>query len=282
MTRVARLPGPAAFLEVASPYLLARETDHVALLGTLGELTGARERPDGGAWLATVEDGGGVVGAAVHMRGRDVLLARCADPGVAAVLAADLARGTADVRGVSGAEPDVAAFAASWTARTGTAARRAYDQWLHVADAVDPPEGVGGALRPAGAADRPLLSSWFPAMIADAGVRHRKVDVAAHLRTPGVRPFLWDDGGPRSMAWLRGPTAHGVRVSHVYTPPADRRRGYAAACTAAVTALALAEGRSWCALFTDRANPTSNGVYRRIGYRVVGSPVVEAFGTSSA
>jgi predicted GNAT family acetyltransferase len=29
----------------------------------------------------------------------------------------------------------------------------------------------------------------------------------------------------------------------------------------------LAEGRRFCVLFTDLANPTSNAIYARIGYR---------------
>jgi len=258
----------------------------VALLGALGELVatgGAAGAAAGGTTFAVAQDARTVVGAAVRRAGRGVALARCAHP-QAAALAGDLAReGSAGATHVAGPEADVAAFAGAWAAATGARSRRWFDQWLHVADAVAAPSGVGGALRPAGDGDRELLTRWFPAMMADAGDLPQDVDVAAVLRAPGVRPFLWEDGGrPRSMAWLRGPTAHGVRVSHVYTPPPDRRRGYAAACTAAVTALALAEGRAWCALFTDRANRTSNGVYRRIGYRVVADVALEALGTSSS
>ncbi len=278
MTRVTRHPSPGAFLAAAGPYLLAREVEHVALLGTLGELAVSGGE---GTTFATAHEAGSVAGAAVRRPGRSVALARCAHPEAAAALAQDLAREGAT--GVAGPEADVVAFAGAWSAATGTTSHRWFDQWLHVADAVAAPGGVSGALRPAGDGDRELLTRWFPAMMADAGDLPQDVDVAAVLRTPGVRPFLWEDGGrPRSMAWLRGPTARGVRLSHVYTPPADRRRGYAAACTAAVTALALAEGRDWCALFTDRANPTSNGVYRRIGYRVVADVALEALGISSS
>jgi len=38
---------------------------------------------------------------------------------------------------------------------------------------------------------------------------------------------------------------------------------------AAVTAAEVAAGRC-CMLYTDLANPTSNSVYRRVGYRLVG------------
>ncbi len=72
------------------------------------------------------------------------------------------------------------------------------------------------------------------------------------------------------MASLLGATRHGIRVGLVYTPPALRGRGYASACVAATSDRALASGRRFCTLYTDLANPTSNGVYRRIGYRRIG------------
>jgi predicted GNAT family acetyltransferase len=58
------------------------------------------------------------------------------------------------------------------------------------------------------------------------------------------------------------------RVQAVYTPPERRRAGYAAACVAALSARVLAEEHR-CILYTDLTNPTSNGVYRSIGYRSV-------------
>lgn len=64
------------------------------------------------------------------------------------------------------------------------------------------------------------------------------------------------------------PVAGVARIGAVYTPVDRRRRGYAGACVAAVSAGVLAAGRR-CILYTDLGNPTSNSVYRRIGYRAV-------------
>lgn len=64
----------------------------------------------------------------------------------------------------------------------------------------------------------------------------------------------------------------------MYTPPEHRRRGYGAAITAVLTASALEAGATEVVLFTDLANPTSNGVYRRIGFRAVSERLVLAFG----
>jgi len=77
------------------------------------------------------------------------------------------------------------------------------------------------------------------------------------------------DGTPVCMV-AHSPTVAGVsRIGPVWTPPEHRRRGYAAAAAATVAAR-LAE-RDRVVLFADLGNPTSTGVYLRIGFRPVGA-----------
>ena len=80
--------------------------------------------------------------------------------------------------------------------------------------------------------------------------------------------YLWEDDEVVSMAGYNGPTPHGIRVSAVYTPPEHRGRGYARACTAALSQILL-DSYQFCFLFTDRANATSNYIYQQIGYKPV-------------
>jgi predicted GNAT family acetyltransferase len=81
--------------------------------------------------------------------------------------------------------------------------------------------------------------------------------------------YLWDDGGPVSMTMAAAVTPHGSRIGAVYTPPELRGRGYASALVAAVSQAQLDTGRAFCFLFTDLANPTSNKIYRHLGYEAV-------------
>jgi predicted GNAT family acetyltransferase len=82
--------------------------------------------------------------------------------------------------------------------------------------------------------------------------------------------LLWEhDGEIVSFAGWGGPTPNGARVGPVYTPPELRGRGYATAATAELSRRLLASGRRFCFLYTDLANPTSNAIYERIGYRRV-------------
>jgi predicted GNAT family acetyltransferase len=93
-----------------------------------------------------------------------------------------------------------------------------------------------------------------------SSLRHMAAVIATYVL------FVWDHAGPVSMASATGLTPNGIRVNGVYTPPEHRGRGYATACVAALSARLLADGRRFCFLFTDAANPTSNAIYRRIGY----------------
>ena len=70
------------------------------------------------------------------------------------------------------------------------------------------------------------------------------------------------------MAGGRSAVEGVVRVAGVYTPPGQRGRGYAEACVHALSQH-LRDSGYRAALYTDLANPTSNSIYRRIGYRAV-------------
>ncbi len=85
--------------------------------------------------------------------------------------------------------------------------------------------------------------------------------------------WLWDQKGETtSMAVGREPVLSVVRLSGVYTPPAKRKRGYAAACVHALSKHLRDHGYR-CILYTDLGNPTSNSIYRRIGYKAVGEAI---------
>jgi len=87
----------------------------------------------------------------------------------------------------------------------------------------------------------------------------------------GRMAYLWEDGD-EVVSWVGagGETPHGIRIGPVHTPPQLRSRGHAGSLTAAASADQLEHGRRFCFLFTDLANPTSNKIYRAIGYQPVG------------
>jgi predicted GNAT family acetyltransferase len=90
---------------------------------------------------------------------------------------------------------------------------------------------------------------------------------------------VWEDesGNAVSVAGRGRPTSGVVRVGPVYTPPEHRRCGYGAAVTAEASRRALADGSSQVVLFTDLSNPTSNAIYRRIGFEPMADRLVLRF-----
>jgi len=75
---------------------------------------------------------------------------------------------------------------------------------------------------------------------------------------------------PVSMARKAGKTPNGNLINFVYTPSDLRRKGYATECVAKLSNKLLKEhGNEYCFLFTDLANPTSNSIYMKIGYKPI-------------
>ena len=163
-------------------------------------------------------------------------------------------------------------IAAAWKERTGGTAHRALREAMHILDEVhDPPRPAPGELRLADAADRSLLVGWMRDFIVETGISgatQAGAMVDGRMRRDGL--LVWDDEQPVSMVGVTPPVAGVVRIGPVYTPPPERRRGYAGSAVAAASRRLLAEGAQRCMLYTDLDNPTSNKIYAEVGYRRLG------------
>jgi ribosomal protein S18 acetylase RimI-like enzyme len=189
-------------------------------------------------------------------------------PGLLAALAAERGLPTA----VNVAATDEARFLTDWNAATGGTGTVGGRSRLYVLDELLPPAPVpDGTARLAAEPDIDLLLDWLAAFRAEAlagGPEDSRRAVTDGLSHDGF--MLWEIGGePVAMAGRTRLVAGVARVTNVYTPPARRRRGYAGGVTAAISRAAQAAGARSVVLFTDLANPTSNALYQRLGYRPV-------------
>ena len=137
------------------------------------------------------------------------------------------------------------------------------------------PDGVPGRLRATTEAD----AQWVCESYADfteeipASAEERRTSRATALQMlrRGL-VFLWELGGaPGSMACFRYVTDDGVRIAPVFTPVAERGKGYASTCVGHLTRQLLQGGVGWCSPFADMANPMANRLYRRLGYEEAAS-----------
>ena len=201
-------------------------------------------------------------------------------PPAAAELARDLAAAGRRLTGVHAGQEAAEAFAAAWRDRTGDiVAVHRLMRLFRLGELIRPEPGPEGAARLAARRDRDLLTEWFDAFVRDVGDPPGQDHGAAVDQRLGYGGLaLWEvSGTPVSMAGVTRSVAGMVRVGSVYTPPALRGRGYAGAVTAAVSRAARDAGVREVVLFTDLANPTSNALYQRLGYRPVEDRVTFSF-----
>ena len=112
----------------------------------------------------------------------------------------------------------------------------------------------------------PSSPGWVESFLEATGLREGDPEALARRLTDGGFLALWMDGVPVSMAGFPARTRNTVRVGYVYTPDEHRRKGYATALVAHVSSHILDSGFRHCVLYTDLANPTSNNIYRAVGY----------------
>jgi predicted GNAT family acetyltransferase len=267
------LRDPGELLARVQPFLLADEARHNLALGILAF---GRDHPDVypelEGWI--VRDGRRITGVAVRTPPYNLILARPTDDRALEALAGSI---SSELPGVVGAVPEVDVFAAAWTTLHDATAAVRFHQRIYALERLVPHRPTDGSLRLADANDRGLVITWMREFTAEAlhdddadPTRvERSVDARLDPASPGGIA-LWELGGePVSLAAFGGPTPNGMRIGPVYTPPSHRGRGYGGAVTAAASALLLDRGVRFCFLYTDLANPTSNGIYMRIGYEPV-------------
>ena len=246
---------------------------NTVLLTVLDMLRTGGGYDDAAPWFAWAVADGATVGAALRTPPYKVALS-----GMTADAADALGRELVahDMPGAFGDLATVAAFA--------DAARRTHAVRIreiqYVQDAVVAPPPAPGTARAYADIDADIYVQWESDFAAEAGVM-RSADPLGSLRNrigTGGGLWFWEvDGRPVSMCGRSGAVAGVPRIGPVWTPPEQRRCGYAAMITAHVCQGAFDDGARACTLFADAANPTSNGIYERIGFRPVAETVEADF-----
>jgi GNAT superfamily N-acetyltransferase len=287
----------AEFLAAAGPYLRRERVRNTVILtvtesmrvnaaAAAGKSSAPAARPEPAGLAARPllgwwsDPAGAVAGAFMHTPPFPVVLT-AVDPEAATELAA-VTMAARPVGGVN-AYPEVAeAFADGW--RSGKQGGRAdvfrRQRLYRLAELVWPDPAPEGAARLARDGDAALTADWFAAFadeVNDMGKGEDQSVVAREKISHGA-VTVWEAEGELVAIACNTMPVHGmVRIGPVYTPPEQRGHGYASAATAALSQRLLDTGAEEVLLYTDLANPVSNSIYQRIGYRPVEDRVVLAF-----
>jgi len=266
----------APFLERVGPHLRKRPAENNLMLGLLGDLAGMAGIPGrdtaqdrAGPVLLAIEGAHGIVGVAMQTPPRAIILSRANDEAIDALVGFVLSQEIL-VGGVIGPDATAERFASVWATRTGRSAVLRVNETVYELVRVRPPASTPGELREASTADENLLAAWSEAFHREAGLD----PVGDHLafvrgKMAARQFFVWENRTPVSMAAWGGRTTQGVRVAYVYTPPLERKKGYASAAVGALSQRLLDEGSPRCFLFANASNLTANKIYRSLGYEPV-------------
>jgi ribosomal protein S18 acetylase RimI-like enzyme len=267
------------FDATAGEFLRSRPIEHTNLL-TLVDTLRRRGRnaygPDDPVfgWWST--PAGQVSGVLIQTPPHPMLFSELPPRAVAAAVETLAGR---DLPGASLTANAVDDFSAGWRRQAGVRAHVARRVRLYRLDTLIPPAASPpGRARHAGPADRDLLAGWLQAFHDEVGERRPENPggrIDSWLEYGGA--LLWEDDQPVSMATRTRAEAGTVRVQTVYTPAIHRGRGYGGAVTVAATRAAHEDGARDVVLNTDLANPTSNALYQRLGYRPVEDRVIVEF-----
>jgi GNAT superfamily N-acetyltransferase len=260
-----------AFTRLARPLLEADPLRHTSVLTVLDSVRRGASTP---ADMLTVRDGDAVVGALLRTVDRPALVSGVPPRCAAAVVDALVELGI-DPHGAQGPRAAAEAFAAAWTARTSARTEIVMRTRLFALEELMPRVGVPGSSRVVAPDDEAaigVLAAWREAFGVEMGhggaFAEQRPHALVRAQAATAGELLWEvDGAPVAQAAARAVTAGMSRIGPVYTPPEHRGHGYAAAVTAAAARWALDHGARHVLLYTDLANPTTNRLYPRLGFR---------------
>lgn len=287
---------PQAFLDVATPLLTAEPVLGSVIASVTGRMAAGRAAdPERAAaqwaasgadfqpwWLALRDAAGEVVSAGMRtapFAPYFCFLLPMPDDAVISLAGALHERGEW-LGGANGALPAAEVLAAETARLVGGDWRVVERTRLFEVTEVIAPADPGGTLRRARRDEAGTVLAWYRAFDREADEQAgREPDPAAGVQVTadeivdridqGVVWVVEGSAGTLVHLTMVSPPAFGVsRIGPVYTPAEHRGRGYAGHTVAVLTERLLADGVRAC-LFTDQANPVSNALYQRIGYRAV-------------
>jgi uncharacterized protein len=266
---------PVAFLELVEPFLMARQVECSLPLGIARAFADQRSHE---GLMFSVESGPDVVAVAVKSPRRHIVLTTGPDNAMIA-LARFLFEYGLPVPGAIGPVKSTQALIDEWILLNGCTAHLRMNMRLYCATAVRAVTTPAGTFRLARLGDIDAIEMMTLKFIAEA--THDPTDDVRKRCLESIGAGLmgvWEEAG--SIVSMTETVNRTEQISHircVYTPPAFRGRGFATALVARMTSRQLSSGRTFCTLYTDLSNPTSNKIYQQVGYEPVMDSIDVAF-----
>ncbi len=263
------------FLDTTREILLASEAENGLMLG-IAELLKADPNYYGTKpLLATVSSSSGIELVVMMTPPFKIQIIACGNNSLEAVetLTKNIGNSNWYVPGVIAEKNIAETFAKNYCEKTGRKLKIVMSMRIFKLTEVAKRDYPEGNFRVATMDDFDLCLDWTKKFMIDCfGENSNNTpDDSNHLEDKIKSGFfyLWEKDKPVSMAARTRPTPNSECVASVYTPPDERGKGYATAVVSELSKEILKSGKKFCTLFTDLANPTSNSIYQKIGYKPI-------------
>lgn len=281
--RVELLTSPNNFLRQTEP-LRAADPYRTNILGSVATAVASGSLIyDDYLWWVVIDNDNQIVGAAMRTAPHGMVLSPMSVDAVGE-LAKAVSKRDDQLPSVSGPTDTVVAFMDRYkTTRSSGSLRTSKIEenlLLYTLHELTIPT-VDGAVTTATPVDYPLIVDWYVEFGNETGVFMPNPAGSVHAGLERNSFRFWVVNGEKvSLAGhaplVDTPSGNVGRVGPVYTPPTHRRKGYAGALTAKLTEELLNIGAK-VMLYTDASNPTSNSIYQKIGYELLGESVMFTF-----
>ncbi|RDW22332.1 GNAT family N-acetyltransferase [Oceanobacillus arenosus] len=266
------------YKEKVESLLLKKESCNNLLLGLLGNLK--EDKTD--FYLGHVEKNGEIIYAFMQTPPHNWILADVenVEKAVFKEITSFIYENGLNVPGVIGPDSFVESFISKYESLSGKSASLEMNELIYQLDQVQVKLADNGRLVQASNEDYPLIKNWIVQFGIEAKVpiTDQKASLLARSYLDNESIYLWKvEDQAVSMANKSRQTKHGATINAVFTPDEFKRNGYATNAVAALSQKILDDGLKFCSLYTDRGNPTSNSIYKKIGYKQVGTAIVYHF-----
>lgn len=260
---------PYEFLQLVSPWLLKAEAENNLPLGILSAAVQEGENP--AHFFAATFQQGELVFTMIQTT-KNLIVAGKHDVighSVEFLLSEGL-----EVNRVIGPYETGIAFAREYEHRTARGWKLEMEQRIYKLEKLFDVPLAAGNLRQATNDDQEIILPWLQGFYQVIGeyISTKQADNAFRQYLGEGSLYVWEDGEVVSMIRKTRPSQNGIVISHVFTPEKFRGKGYATTCVYMFSRMLLEE-YSFCSLYTDLSNPTSNRIYSNIGYQPVADSV---------
>jgi len=266
------------FYDIAYPFLLAREAENNLLLSILNSLKEnihryGKKMP----LLFSLTDHDDVKLIALRTPPHDIIISYVDDLNFIEVLVEELLKRNEKLPGVLSFKEAADKFTELWCEKNSLKPNLFRKERIFKLEEVSKDTIGTKKFSVASKTHQTIVLKWAEEMIKEALADTTEEDIERltnnlknEFEENKSKMFLlFDNNEPVSMVRKAGRTPNGNFVNLVYTPPSLRRKGYATECVAKLSKQLLEEGNKYCFLFTDLSNPTSNSIYKKIGYKPV-------------